>query len=159
MIITRLLLLLVPVATELFKTNFTAGNTRCRYDNTCGFHQGTEYSWCYRDYSDGWGYCCTDYCRMQPRDYLWCPSGKSWQHCGGFKTKDVSGRPCLEDHLCGMHYEEGENGYHWCLVDLNRNWGYCCAPHSACANRGYSYTWCYISGDITYYDWQYCQRE
>ncbi|KAL3836070.1 hypothetical protein ACJMK2_021523 [Sinanodonta woodiana] len=159
MIIIRLLLLLVPVATELFKTDFTAGNTRCRHDNKCGFHQRTRYSWCYTNYSGGWGYCCTDYCRLHPRDYYWCPSGNWVEHCGGYQTKDVSGRPCLEDHVCGMHYEEGENGSYWCYVDLNGNWGYCCAVLSPCDYRGKSYTWCYISGYTTHPFWQYCKKD
>ncbi|KAK3600450.1 hypothetical protein CHS0354_037856 [Potamilus streckersoni] len=138
---------------------FTAGNTKCRIDNKCGYHQGTEYSWCYTDYSDKYGYCCIDRCRKEDKPYFWCSAGKSWKHwqyCGGYEVTDVTGRPCLETHKCGAHYEDGENGFHWCFVDLNRNWGYCCSPNHFCDRHGGEYPWCYIT--IRDYDmnWRYC---
>ncbi|KAL3836077.1 hypothetical protein ACJMK2_021530 [Sinanodonta woodiana] len=159
MIISRILLLLAPVATELFEINVTAGNTRCRLDNTCGFHKRTTYSWCYTDYSNNWGYCCTDTCRLKGKDFFWCPSGDTYQHCGGTRTSDVLGRPCLKDHQCGMHFEEGQSGFHWCFVDLNLNWGYCCTVLETCDYHDESYKWCYISGYRRNNKWQYCVND
>ncbi|KAL3836079.1 hypothetical protein ACJMK2_021532 [Sinanodonta woodiana] len=160
MIISRILLLLVPVATQVFKEDVTAGNSKCRFDNKCGFHQDTTYSWCFVDYSGYWGSCCTDSCRITGRDFLWCPTGgTTYQHCGGHSTKDVLGRQCLENHPCGTHFEEGGNGVHWCFVDLNQNWGYCCAPRDKCDYNGERYKWCHVSGDVTSTRWQYCKND
>ncbi|KAL3835911.1 hypothetical protein ACJMK2_021372 [Sinanodonta woodiana] len=128
---------------------FTAGRTMCRNNHFCGTHDNTPFSWCYTDFSDNWDYCCTGECNYYGYDYLWCKSGIRWQYCGSCLKKDVKGRQCLATFPCGLHLELGgkEDRYYWCYVDLDKNWEYCCAPHSQCAQRGYKYFWCLISGE------------
>ncbi|KAK3578037.1 hypothetical protein CHS0354_039584 [Potamilus streckersoni] len=135
----------------------TAGNTRCRSNNKCGFHSGTGYSWCYTDYSNNWDYCCTGICSFVQNGFYWCPSGEVWQYCGSHLYKDIEGRPCLETHLCGLHNEDGDMVNYWCLVDLAGNWGYCCAPYSLCEKHGMDYLWCYTTRSSSGTKWQYCK--
>ncbi|KAL3836071.1 hypothetical protein ACJMK2_021524 [Sinanodonta woodiana] len=152
-----LLIVFVPVASDR-EEKFTAGNTQCRHDNICGYHQNTKYSWCYTDYSDRWGYCCTSLCLFAGREYQRCYSGNTWQYCGNYRTYTITGKPCLLNHPCGMHYEEGEINFVWCYIDLNQNYEYCCREFSACSEHGEKYTWCYISGFRTHTEWDYCKK-
>ncbi|KAK3591233.1 hypothetical protein CHS0354_003867 [Potamilus streckersoni] len=142
--------------------NITAGNTVCRTNEICRFHQQADYMWCHTDYSNNWDYCCTGDCGYNDaRNYLWCPSGSRWQYCGNDRTRDVYGRFCLETFKCGVHKEDLRDGdyYFWCYVDLNKNWGLCCAPHSPCKKRFSSSPWCYISASKLGRSWQRCQPE
>ncbi|KAL3836089.1 hypothetical protein ACJMK2_021542 [Sinanodonta woodiana] len=138
---------------------FTAGNTMCRWNEECGFHQGKKYSWCYTDYSDNWDYCCTTRCRYLDENYKWCQSGNQWQYCGSDLKKDINGRQCLQNFPCGTHMNEisSDRSYFWCYVDLALNWDFCCAPHSPCQMGSTTYYWCYIEVYKTITFWKPCK--
>ncbi|KAL3847331.1 hypothetical protein ACJMK2_018246 [Sinanodonta woodiana] len=121
----------------------TAGNSFCRSDHTCGYHEGQAYSFCYVDYSDNWDYCCTGKCDYHEYSYLWCASGNKWQYCGDAGLISIDGTPCHYLHPCGMHQEKGKDSTYWCYVDHRLNWRRCCAPSSKCDYYGYNYKWCY----------------
>ncbi|KAL3878127.1 hypothetical protein ACJMK2_030549 [Sinanodonta woodiana] len=128
---------------------WTAGNTKCRPSTRCDFHGGTSYSWCYTDYSNNWDYCCTGPCNSNGKPYLWCQSGDTFQYCGDGGSRDISGRKCLNTHRCGVHMDTSTARLnvpdrYWCLVDINGNWGFCCAPFSPCGKHGKTYNWCRV---------------
>ncbi|KAK3598708.1 hypothetical protein CHS0354_003268 [Potamilus streckersoni] len=56
-----LTLIVRSLVTQLPKDDYTAGNTKCRYNNKCGYHQSSKYRWCYMD--NGWDYCCSGNCQ------------------------------------------------------------------------------------------------
>ncbi|KAL3878184.1 hypothetical protein ACJMK2_030553 [Sinanodonta woodiana] len=151
-------LVYLPEAANMDKTR-TAGNTKCRSQSECGYHDGVNYSWCYTDYSDNWDYCCTGECTTEGATFLWCQSGLQAQYCGNTNTKDVNGRKCLGTHTCGTHMEDIYSpfaDYYWCYVDMNANWGYCCSPFSNCGKHGESYNWCNTSRSSDSNSWDYC---
>ncbi|KAL3835851.1 hypothetical protein ACJMK2_021312 [Sinanodonta woodiana] len=139
-------------------TVYTAGRTMCRSNNACGQHGGTSYTWCYTDFADGWDYCCTGECNYNGETYLWCSSGNTWQYCGNCLKTDIQGRPCLLTFPCGVHknYLPETDRYYWCYVDLDKNWDYCCAPHSKCGYHSWNFNWCYIGADTTNDVWRTC---
>ncbi|KAL3836092.1 hypothetical protein ACJMK2_021545 [Sinanodonta woodiana] len=144
----------------LTKSNqFTAGNTKCRGNEDCGYHKGTKYSWCYTDYSDNWDYCCTTRCGYDGEEYLWCQSGDQWQYCGNNRTTDVQGRSCLKTYPCGVHKNElrSIDRYYWCYVDLNGTFDVCCAPHSPCLKRVSRTPWCYVGVSKLNKAWVRCK--
>ncbi|KAL3836093.1 hypothetical protein ACJMK2_021546 [Sinanodonta woodiana] len=136
-------------------SQFTAGRTKCRRDENCGYHQKTDYSWCYTDYSDGWDYCCTGICSYYTNS-LECPSGSQRQYCGSVRKSDIQGRPCLDTFPCGIHKNELQKGntYYWCYVDLDGNWDFCCAPHSGCQKRSSRSAWCNVEASTFSTAWQ-----
>ncbi|KAK3592316.1 hypothetical protein CHS0354_000872 [Potamilus streckersoni] len=141
---------------------FTAGNTMCRRDNKCGYHQRQRYKWCYTDYSDNWDFCCTGECWWnQNASYMWYQSGIRWTYCGGEQIHDIQNRECLLTFPCGLHQEvTGKTQrYYWCYVDLAHNWDYCCAPDSPCEKRGYSYYWCHVVNSLYSSLWKECIPE
>ncbi|XP_060592029.1 uncharacterized protein LOC132746796 [Ruditapes philippinarum] len=135
--------------------SFTAGNTRCRQDNTCGYHS-QPYRWCYTDAQDHWDYCCSGSCDFHGYNYMWCQSGSKWQYCGNAGSIDTKGRKCLESVPCGMHQEIGKASYYWCYVDHNKNWGRCCEPWDPC-NPKSTVSGCY-TGYKKYTMWQKCKN-
>ncbi|KAL3836085.1 hypothetical protein ACJMK2_021538 [Sinanodonta woodiana] len=139
--------------------DFTAGNSECRWNEKCGYHGDVRYSWCYTDYSDSWDYCCTSQCDFDEQNYKTCISGNTRQYCGQSGEIDIQGRPCLENHPCGVHTNDlrGSARYYWCYVDLNENWDFCCAPHSPCEKRSSSYTWCQIDVSKAITFWKPCK--
>ncbi|KAK3591196.1 hypothetical protein CHS0354_003822 [Potamilus streckersoni] len=138
--------------------HWTAGNTLCRGNNYCDFHQSTKYTWCFTDYSDSWDYCCTGSCDFHQNSYVWCQTGTEWAYCGGNQTYDIQARHCLATFPCGLHQEVPGNDerHFWCYVDLRLNWDYCCAPWNTCDKHGYSYNWCYIMNSKLSDKWQEC---
>ncbi|XP_045157066.2 uncharacterized protein LOC123523457 [Mercenaria mercenaria] len=129
--------------TSYRKDSFTAGITRCRSGNRCGYH-GYSYSWCYVDFSNSWDYCCTGSCGFGSNtNYMWCSSGSTWQYCGKAGRRDVEGRLCLKGFPCGMHQEIGKANYYWCYTDSSRNWGKCCQPWDQCKSKCGKYSACY----------------
>ncbi|KAL3878126.1 hypothetical protein ACJMK2_030550 [Sinanodonta woodiana] len=142
-----------------FANTFTAGITRCRPDNQCGYHGRTNYFWCYTDYSNYWDYCCTGTCIQDFDSEFVCASGTTLTRCGNGANKDVSGRKCLDTHQCGLHMEThllSSPTYYWCLVDLDENWGYCCSPFNKCGKHEKSYDWCKTGVYESDGHWQYC---
>ncbi|KAL3847363.1 hypothetical protein ACJMK2_018278 [Sinanodonta woodiana] len=135
--------------------NKTAGNSFCRWDQTCGFHEKQPYSFCYVDYSNRWDYCCTGECDYHGYSYLHCKTGNTWQYCGEAGTMDIDGRPCHYLHPCGMHLEAKTASTYWCYVDHRKNYGICCQPSSSCDNHGESYKWCW-TGYKKETSWKYC---
>ncbi|XP_062570556.1 uncharacterized protein LOC134232586 [Saccostrea cucullata] len=134
--------------------SFTAGNTRCRSDNRCGFNQGTSYSWCYVNFNGDWDYCCTGSCGFNEKtDYMWCRSGDRWQYCGNGGNITIGGQLCLAEFPCGMHQENGKASYYWCYTGTY--WDYCCQPWDTCSTHGYEYNWCY-TGYKKQTKYQYC---
>ncbi|KAL3836084.1 hypothetical protein ACJMK2_021537 [Sinanodonta woodiana] len=155
-----LVLLVIPDLPVTQGEQWTAGRTKCRGGALCARRQNPDYSWCYTDYSGGWDYCCTAECTYVG-DTLKCASGSRSQYCGNTRTLDIEGRPCLPTFPCGVHYNElkERDFYYWCYVDLNANWGFCCAPHSKCEKGTYSSAWCYIGADRSNKGWDYCKPE
>ncbi|KAL3847341.1 hypothetical protein ACJMK2_018256 [Sinanodonta woodiana] len=141
---------------EKEKDRYTAGNTLCRADQKCDFHQGVTYKYCYVDYSNNWDYCCTGDCDYHGYTYMWCDSGDQWQYCGDPGETNIDGRPCHYAYPCGMHQEKSRASSYWCYVDHKLNWNRCCSPSSKCDYHGYSYKWCY-TGYKKETNWQYCK--
>ncbi|KAK3610957.1 hypothetical protein CHS0354_039009 [Potamilus streckersoni] len=137
-------------------SEWTAGNTKCRHGNVCGYHQSTTYSYCYVDYSYNWDYCCTSACDYFGKDYLWCSAGSEWQYCGDAGYVGVDNIGCYYSHKCGAHQEYGKENYFWCYIDHKLNWRKCCAPSSPCDTYGLLYKWCYTGlKNISY--WEHCK--
>jgi len=132
------------LCTKYRADSFTAGNTLCRSDNRCGYHD-QQYSWCYVDFSNNWDYCCTETCDFHGQNYLWCKSGSGskWQYCGKGGDMDIKHHRCVANYPCGVHQEIGKKSYYWCYKDLNKNWDYCCQPWHSCGKHGRAYNWCY----------------
>ncbi|KAL3836094.1 hypothetical protein ACJMK2_021547 [Sinanodonta woodiana] len=147
--------------TETKVSQFTAGRTKCRGSENCGYHLQKDYSWCYTDYSDNWDFCCTGLC-VYYDDSLACPSGSMRQFCGSNRISDIQGRRCLDNYPCGVHKNDINvvDRYYWCYVDLDGNWDYCCAPHSVCKIHDRSVIpWCFVSASTLDKFWMKCKLE
>ena len=138
------------------KPVITAGNSLCRSDTYCDFHQNADYNYCYIDYSNNWDYCCVGRCDYHGYSYQWCQSGIEWQYCGNAGNINIDGIQCHYASGCGMHQEKSRGATYWCYVDHKLNWNRCCAPHSKCGHYGYKYTWCY-TGYKRNTHWSYCK--
>ena len=132
----------------------TSDGAHCRHGHKCGRH-GKDYSWCYTDWSDNWGYCCENDCTFRGEPYMWCRTGgskKSWNYCSQRSSIiTITGNRCLQEHECGLHGES----YYWCYTDLDKNWKHCCQPWHLCGYHNKKYKWCYC-GRSKETTWQYC---
>ncbi|KAK3578177.1 hypothetical protein CHS0354_015224 [Potamilus streckersoni] len=116
-------------------TNITAGNSFCRADNVCGYHQNAAYSWCYTDSS--WDYCCIGPCTIHPQgNNMQCNVGNKIKRCGDGGVTTIDGKACSPKHPCGLH---GDDYDFWCYKYYKSDWDYCCSPLSKCSKKGQKY--------------------
>ncbi|CAH1781254.1 unnamed protein product [Owenia fusiformis] len=154
------------LCSEVMANATTAGNSLCRPDHRCGFHEEAYY-WCFTTLDDDWDYCCTGACDYHAEDFLHCESGSEWQFCGDAGTVTTGHRQdnvpynCRSDHPCGLHRDTGDFNYYWCFVD-STSWDYCCSPreydHLCDFNRGAPYRWCKYTyhRDYILNEWAFC---
>ena len=153
------------LCTHLDDRYLTAGNSLCREDHPCGYHD-KNYYWCYTSWDNHWEYCCSRPCGYNGgSSYLWCHAGNTYEYCGKGGSVTVNGRQCLADHPCGLHRDSTTKyQYYWCYTDTKSNWEYCCSPepdYNTCDyHKGTTYKWCksnyyktQTSGETA---WQYC---
>ncbi|KAK3586208.1 hypothetical protein CHS0354_030846, partial [Potamilus streckersoni] len=63
-----------PMQMSKRRIKSSAVDEDCLWGSTCGFHNGTEYSWCY--VHRGWQYCCVGDCEKNAQNKLTCFNGK-----------------------------------------------------------------------------------
>ena len=152
----------------------------CRNDHPCSKHDAIDYSWCYVDSVDNWGYCgthgenlkviasngyyCTNECRQSESPngkYYWCNTTMmGWDYCSPKEGLDYSGKECRPDHFCDKHGQD----FYWCYVDSENNWGYCSIEGESkhLTERGYYCTTeCEMNGENYFWcrhneGWGYC---
>ncbi|KAK3583982.1 hypothetical protein CHS0354_027773, partial [Potamilus streckersoni] len=132
--------------TAVEEGRFTAGNTKCRWNHKCGFHNGTEYSWCYTNYHWGWEHCCAGPCSIvDVNSRFQCETGNGMIQCSPIRWRTVSNKTCISSYACGSHgTSEALHKSFFCYIDENRAIDFCCHPVDNCRDRKDGYgKWCY----------------